>query len=80
MLPKTECQFKVYEDGDELRIQNWHHDSPLGKEVYYLWPAQSCVICGDIIPTDGEVKRNGEICCAYCASELDEEEDGIPDN
>jgi len=36
ILPKTECSFKIYKRGQELAINNAHHDSPCWKEWYYV--------------------------------------------
>jgi len=37
ILPKTECHFKIFEYGkDGIAIQNYHHDSPVGNEWYYV--------------------------------------------
>ena len=36
ILPKCDCHFKVFDDGEGFKIQNWHHDSPMGNEWYYL--------------------------------------------
>ncbi len=38
VLPKTDCSFKVYREGKNLKIQNFHHDSPMGNEWYELKP------------------------------------------
>lgn len=39
ILPKTNCTFYIYDFGkDGLAINNYHHDSPTGKEWYYLVP------------------------------------------
>ncbi len=38
ILPKTECNFKVYEYGDGFAIDNAHHDKPCGGEWYYIEP------------------------------------------
>ena len=38
ILPKTDCRFKIFRDKSEIRIQNFHHDSPYGKEWYYIRP------------------------------------------
>lgn len=34
VLPKTDNHFKIFKRGKTLRIQNYHHDSPMGKEWY----------------------------------------------
>lgn len=35
ILPKTECTFRIYIDSTEvIKIQNFHHDSPVGNEWY----------------------------------------------
>ena len=38
LLPDTDCTFKIYNYGRGLAIQNWHHDSPVGNEWYYILP------------------------------------------
>jgi hypothetical protein len=38
ILPKTECTFKIFNYGRGIALQNWHHDSPVGKEWYYIMP------------------------------------------
>jgi len=35
ILPKTDCNFHVYKDGDEIVINNFHHDAPTG-EWYHI--------------------------------------------
>jgi len=39
VLPKTENHFKIFKSGKTLRIQNYHHDSPVGNEWYSVRPA-----------------------------------------
>lgn len=37
ILPNTDCTFFIYADGKhDLKIQNYHHDSPAGNEWYYV--------------------------------------------
>jgi len=38
ILPKTDCTFKIFNYGKGLAIQNYHHDSPMGNEWYYIRP------------------------------------------
>ena len=38
ILPKTDCTFYIHNFGKGLAIQNYHHDSPIGNEWYYLKP------------------------------------------
>ena len=38
VLPKTDCTFKIFRERNKLKIQNWHHDSPMGNEFYYIQP------------------------------------------
>jgi len=38
ILPKTDCTFKIFRERNRLKIQNWHHDSPMGNEWYYIQP------------------------------------------
>jgi hypothetical protein len=40
ILPKTDCTFKIYRHGRGLAINNCHHDSPTGKEWYYIQPCK----------------------------------------
>ena len=37
-LPDTDCTFYMCNYGRGIAIQNFHHDSPVGKEWYYLTP------------------------------------------
>ena len=39
VLPQTDCHFRVFNYGKGIAIQNYHHDSPVGNEWYYLVPA-----------------------------------------
>ncbi len=39
ILPKTHCHFYIFNYGKGLAIQNFHHDSPVGKEWYYVVPS-----------------------------------------
>ena len=38
--PNTDCTFYIYEteDGEGFKIQNYHHDSPVGNEWYSIYP------------------------------------------
>jgi len=40
ILPKTECHFKIWIDmaGQQIRLQNFHHDSATGDEIYMIRP------------------------------------------
>jgi len=38
ILPKTDCTFRIFNYGKGFAIQNFHHDSPMGKEWYYIKP------------------------------------------
>jgi hypothetical protein len=39
VLPKCDCTFKIFKEGKKgIRIQNWHHDSCTGQEMYYIYP------------------------------------------
>lgn len=41
ILPKSECHFKIWIDmeGQEIRLQNFHHDSNSGDEIYVVHPS-----------------------------------------
>ena len=41
ILPKTECSFHIWIDmaGQQIRLQNFHHDSNSGDEIYTIRPA-----------------------------------------
>ena len=32
VLPRTDCNFTIYDDGKGFKMQNAHHDSPTGNE------------------------------------------------
>lgn len=36
ILPKTDCTFHIFDEGDQIRIRNWHHDNPTGNEYYVI--------------------------------------------
>lgn len=38
VLPNTQCTFYIYVVDSTILIQNFHHDSPTGKEWYRLTP------------------------------------------
>ena len=38
ILPKTNCRYRIFNYGKGLAIQNFHHDSPVGNEWYYVVP------------------------------------------
>jgi len=50
ILPKTPCVFKIFKREGCLAIQNFHHDSPMGKEFYYVYPTFRCQICEMTFP------------------------------
>ena len=41
VLPETDCTFRIYFVDKEIRIQNFHHDSPVGNEWYTITCDQS---------------------------------------
>jgi len=69
ILPKTDCTFKIFDfqNGEGFAVQNWHHDSPMGREWYYVMPdkREQCPTCGD---TDekGYHKECPECKAYYC--------------
>src|SRR6266849_3297795 len=38
ILPQTDCHYHIFNYGKGLAIQNFHHDSPVGNEWYYVVP------------------------------------------
>ena len=38
ILPQTDCHYHIFNYGKGLAIQNFHHDSPIGNEWYYVVP------------------------------------------
>lgn len=38
ILPQCDCQYKIFRYGHGFAIQNFHHDSPIGNEWYYISP------------------------------------------
>jgi len=38
ILPNTDCHYHIFNYGKGLAIQNFHHDSPVGNEWYYVVP------------------------------------------
>lgn len=72
-LPKrTTCYFRVFSHvdhtGRHIKIQNFHHDSPVGKEWYTIYPAieQACGECGeDYVFSPADDKG----LCEFCEAE-----------
>ncbi|KKN55662.1 hypothetical protein LCGC14_0579640 [marine sediment metagenome] len=40
VLPNCQCTWKMYATDEGLKVRNWHHDSPMGNEYYYLTPIE----------------------------------------
>lgn len=38
LLPNTDCSFNIFRYGRGFAIQNYHHDSTTGSEMYYVLP------------------------------------------
>jgi hypothetical protein len=72
ILPDTECTFHVYDyaGGRGFAINNFHHDSPVGKEWYYveLLDHAECPDCGqEFLHDAGERAFIGEHgLCSRC--------------
>jgi hypothetical protein len=41
VLPRTDCRFTIYTDGKALYLNNFHHDSPTGREWYAIVPMRT---------------------------------------
>ena len=68
VLPNTDCLFRIYDHKDTgFAIQNYHHDSPTGKEWYYIVPDEriTCDWCGDL--------THNPIRCLYCGMAICED-------
>ena len=44
VLPKTDCTFKIFDNGDHIAINNAHHDAPCGGEMYFIESNRKWVI------------------------------------
>jgi len=72
ILPKTDCTFWIYkrekDGGPYMEISNTHHDAPVrGQEVYFIYPARTCLICGDVLTLEEQKTPNeDEIVCESC--------------
>ncbi len=67
ILPKTDCHYYIFNYGKGLAIQNFHHDSPVGNEWYYvvrtagetngdlLLPSPAMLPLSGDIPTTGKL-------------------------
>jgi len=38
VLPATDCRYRIYNFCNGVALQNFHHDSPVGNEWYYVVP------------------------------------------
>ena len=36
ILPHTECRFNIFKEKNAIKLQNYHHDSPVGNEWYTI--------------------------------------------
>lgn len=36
VLPNCDCSFNIFRENNKIKIQNYHHDSPMGNEWYEL--------------------------------------------
>lgn len=104
LLPQTDCHFKIYYDDDMdipnwlsenvkklkgLRIQNFHHDSPTGREWYYALDVGDLIQCSEcekFFPEGdyyehtwedeyGPCVEHDENLCAACGKQYYEEDD-----
>jgi len=78
ILPDCSCAFYVYRNGEGFAINNYHHDSPVGKEWYYILPAVYCDYCGKL-----ELKDKSLHCpaCSETACEMCDDQEcycGVP--
>lgn len=70
ILPRTDCTFKIFVEGNNISIQNFHHDSPVGNEWYFVeadkvkdhYEDGNCPDCCEPIPDD--VVEGGQ--CENC--------------
>jgi len=68
ILPDTDCTFYIYAYGDDgLKINNFHHDSPTGREWYYALPAIACDRCGDLMGQGAGTATPDGTFCEDCA-------------
>ena len=56
--------WKLWDMGDYLFMQVWHHDSPTG-ETRVIYPAQQCVFCGEVLHPDEVYEHDGDPVCQY---------------
>jgi hypothetical protein len=76
VLPDTDCTFYIYADGDDgLKINNFHHDSPVGKEWHYATPATMCDHCGELMGQEAGITTPDGTFCEDCAQYYKEEND-----
>ena len=76
ILPDTDCTFKIfkktYTDGDTLEIQNFHHDSPTGRERYTIFKGGMCQYCGNYFDEDELKEHEGLKYCPDCLEHVKE--------
>ena len=101
ILPETDCHFKIFKDDHPgsatdwadgvarpvkgLKIQNYHHDSPVGNEWYYLIDVENietCSECDKWFPEEDSYESEGLGCalsdwqmCQKCGEAYYEEDD-----
>lgn len=101
ILPETDCHFKIFKDDHPgsatdwadgvarpvkgLKIQNYHHDSPVGNEWYHLIDVENietCSECDKWFPEEDSYESEGLGCalsdrqmCQKCGEAYYEEDD-----
>lgn len=58
VLPNTENDFYIYDQGDHITIDNAHHDAPMGGEIYTILPVSEYSVW-EVFP-EGETNGYGE--------------------
>jgi hypothetical protein len=48
ILPDTDCTFYIFKYRNGFKIRNYHHDSPMGNEIYTILPIKYETYCKNI--------------------------------
>jgi hypothetical protein len=63
VLPDTDCSFTIYDEDYGFRINNAHHDAPMGGEIYNIVILKDCAYCQQLIRVDILTDETGGDCC-----------------
>jgi len=78
ILPDCQCTFYIYDyEGTGFAVNNYHHDSPVGKEWYYIKPddRKTCDWCGELSEDVYHCLKCQVAICSDCYSDIEPDDE-----